>query len=59
VNLFDEVVTHIDNYEPYLPSNSGGKKKGQSYSFGVARNAKERSKTFQGIADAMANQWGK
>ena len=58
VNLFDEVVTHTENYEPYLPSNVGGKKKGQSYSFGVARNAKESSKTFQGIADAMANQWG-
>lgn len=57
-NLFDELVTHTDNYEPYLPSNVGGKKKGQSYSFGVARNAKESSKTFQGIADAMAKQWG-
>ena len=25
---------------------------------GVAHTAKERSKTFQGIADAMADQWG-
>jgi TM2 domain-containing membrane protein YozV len=23
-----------------------------------AKRGKERSKTFQGIADAMANQWG-
>ena len=44
-------------HEPYLPSNVGGKKKGQKFSFGVARNAKEASKTFDGIAMAMAEQW--
>ena len=58
VNLFDGVVTHTDTYRPYLPSNVGGKKRGQSYSFGVSRNSKESSKTFEGIAAAMADQWG-
>lgn len=57
INLFDEVVTHTKTYEPYLPSNTGGKKKGQKYSFGISKNAKESSKTFAGIAAEMANQW--
>lgn len=46
------------NYKPYLPSNTGGKKRGQSYSIGITKNAKESSKTFPGIAKAMAEQWG-
>lgn len=46
------------NYKPYLPSNTGGKKRGQAYQF-VNITQKERSKTFQGIADAMADQWTK
>jgi hypothetical protein len=46
------------NYKPYLPSNTGGKKRGQSYSRGVSKNAKESSKTFSGVAKAMAEQWG-
>ena len=46
------------NYKPYLPSNTGGKKRGQSYSIGVSKNAKESSKTFSGVAKAMAEQWG-
>lgn len=46
------------NYKPYLPSNTGGKKRGQSYSRGIAKNAKESSKTFSGVAKAMAEQWG-
>lgn len=57
-NLFDSIVTHTESYQPYLPSNVGGKKKGQKYSFGVSRNAKESSKTFDGVAMAMAEQWG-
>ncbi len=50
----------IDNYTPFLPSNTGGTKRGQ-----MSRTSKEltrdpviASKTFQGIADAMAEQWG-
>lgn len=45
------------NYKPYLPSNTGGKNRGQSYSRGVSKNAKESSKTFDGVAKAMAAQW--
>ena len=48
----------ITSYKPYLPSNTGGKKRGQSYSIGISKNAKESSKTFAGVADAMAKQWG-
>jgi len=48
----------MDEYKPYLPSNTGGKSRGQSYSRGVSKNAKESSKTFSGVADAMAKQWG-
>lgn len=48
----------LSDYKPYLPSNTGGKKRGQSYSKGVAHNAKDASKTFPGIAKAMAEQWG-
>lgn len=45
------------NYKPYLPSNTGGKKRGQKYHF-TNITQKESSKTFKGIAEAMANQWG-
>lgn len=48
----------LKEYKPFLPSNTGGKRRGQAYSFGVARNATEASKTFEGVANAMANQWG-
>jgi len=48
----------VKNYKPYLPSNTGGKKRGQSYSIGISKNAKESSKTFLGVAEAMAEQWG-
>lgn len=48
----------LQQYTPYLPSNTGGKKRGQSYSKGTSKNAKESSRTFPGIADAIANQWG-
>ena len=46
------------NYKPYLPSNTGGKKRGQSYGRGIAKNAKESSKTFSGVAKAIAFQYG-
>jgi hypothetical protein len=48
----------LNEYKPFLPSNTGGKKRGQTHSFGVARNATEASKTFDGVAEAMAEQWG-
>lgn len=48
----------VSNHKPYLPSNTGGRARGQKYSRGVAKNASEASKTFPGIAQAMAGQWG-
>lgn len=45
-------------YEPFLPSNTGGFARGAGGSRGVAHNAKEASKTFMGVARAMASQWG-
>lgn len=48
----------LDTYTPYLPSNTGGFARGQGGSRGVAHDAKMASKTFEGIAKAMAEQWG-
>lgn len=45
------------NYKPYLPSNTGGKKRGQKYQF-VNITQKESSKTFSGVAKALAFQYG-
>ena len=45
-----------ENYVPYLPSNTGGAKRGQKATF-KSISQKESSKTFQGIAKAMAEQW--
>ncbi len=46
----------IKEYTPYLPSNTGGKKRGQKAT-PVSISKKDSSKTFKGIAEAMANQW--
>jgi hypothetical protein len=48
----------VSDYTPYLPSNTGGFARGQGGSRGVAHDAKTASKTFEGIAKAMADQWG-
>ncbi len=48
----------LTEYTPYLPSNTGGFARGKGGSRGVVHNAKEASKTFEGIAKAMAEQWG-
>ena len=60
-----------DGITSLLPSNTGGKKKGQKFQFentklagnwfnkGGKERQKNRSKTFIGIAEAMADQWGK
>jgi hypothetical protein len=46
-------------YQPLLPSNVGeGKRKGEAWSRGTVRGGKDAARTFQGIADAMAHQWG-
>ena len=44
------------NYKPYLPSNTGGAKRGQKFMYKNITQ-KESSKTFEGIARAMAEQW--
>ena len=44
----------LTEYTPYLPSNTGGFARGKGGSRGVAHNAKDASKTFSGIAQAMA-----
>jgi hypothetical protein len=45
----------ISIYTPFLPAGTGRKDKSK---YGVARGWRARSITFQGIADAMATQWG-
>jgi hypothetical protein len=43
----------------WLPSNVGaGRRKGQRSQPGIAKTAKDASRTFPGIAQAMADQWG-
>ena len=56
-NLKHTKVIDKDKVKTFLPSNVSGRKKGQKYSFGVAKNQKEYSKTFKGIAEAIALQW--
>lgn len=48
----------IAEYKPFLPSNTGGFSRGKGGARGVAHDAKTASKTFPGIARAMAEQWG-
>lgn len=50
----------ITEYTPYVPSNTSKHSKGAGGSKGaaIAHNASDRSKSFPGIAKAMAEQWG-
>lgn len=49
----------LKDYRPLLPSNTGGAKRGQKATHkNVERNPMITSKTFPGIAAAMALQWG-
>ena len=48
----------LTEYSPWMPSNTGAFSRGGKGSRGVAHNAKMGSKTFKGIAKAMADQWG-
>ncbi len=50
----------IEDYTPWIPSNTGGAKRGQRHCLGTARNSGDgsRARTFSGIANAMAMQWG-
>lgn len=48
-----------EDFKPLLPSNTGGAKRGQKADWkNKVRDPKEASKTFEGIAKAMADQWG-
>lgn len=50
--------THIlQEYKPFLPSNTGAFSRGGGGSRGVAHDAKTASKTFVGVARAMMEQW--
>ena len=48
----------MNRYIPYLPSNTSKFAKGFGGGRGVVHNSKDFSKTFEGVAAAMANQWG-
>lgn len=50
----------LDKYISWCPSNTGAKYKNKGYKTqnGVAQSSKLRSQTFEGIAEAMAYQWG-
>lgn len=56
-NLNYTNIIEKEKVVPYLPSNTGGKKRGQKSTKGVVNTKKEFSKTFRGIAEAMAKQW--
>ena len=49
----------LEEHVPYLPSNTSLFAKGHGGARGAIRGSKNYSKTFQGVADAMAAQWGK
>lgn len=48
----------LTEYKPLIRSNTGGAKRGQKTHGGLSGGL-ESAVTFQGIADAMADQWGK
>lgn len=53
-----EPTNMVEPIAPYVPAGTGRKIKAK---YGVAKrgdDAKNRSKTFEGIAQAMADQWG-
>ena len=52
-----EKRTHTDTPEPISIDNTK-RKKPRYFTDGKTRNPLERSRTFQGIAEAMAEQWG-
>lgn len=63
-NLFDSVVTHTDKgkFFEWVDSKTGKIKKQPEWYYkaaGKSNRSNIRSKTFPGIAKAMAEQWGK
>jgi hypothetical protein len=47
----------VEHFSPYIPSNTGAYSRGGNGSGGIAHDPKVRSRTFHGIARAMAEQW--
>jgi len=47
-----------NDYTPFLPSNTGGAARGHRSSRGAVSGGKDASRTFCGVAQAMAAQWG-
>lgn len=53
------MATHLTpDAQPWLPSNTSGFRRGQVSRRGVVQGGKDASRTFPGIAEAMADQWG-
>lgn len=53
------MATHLTpDTQPWLPSNTSGFRRGQQSHRGVVSGGKDASRTFPGIANAMADQWG-
>lgn len=48
----------VNSFRTFMPSNTGGAKRGQKHTTGIPKTKLESSKTFFGIAQAMADQWG-
>lgn len=48
----------LSDFTPYMPSNTGGLSRGRGGARGTAHDPKTVSRTFSGIARAMAEQWG-
>ena len=47
----------LAEHTPWMPSNTGGFSRGEGGSRGIAHDPRTASKTFDGIAKAMAEQW--
>lgn len=47
----------LSEFTPWMPSNTGGFSRGEGGSRGIAHDQRTASKTFEGIAKAMAHQW--
>lgn len=47
----------LTQHTPWMPSNTSGFSRGQGGSRGIAHDQRTASKTFQGIARAIAKQW--
>ena len=48
----------LSHWKPFVPAGTGRKARGDSCGARIPHNSKARSKTFPGIAKAMAEQWG-